>query len=375
MKKKVFIQNIITPYRSHLFNVISEKDDSYEVFYMSKSEADRSWDLSKINMQHQYWLDKWGCYFMLGHFHIHLNPVLVTKAAFSRGVGEVILGVGYCDLNILALVILKHLHLTKKRYHFWTEANYLTLGARKSNRFKQALRKFVFSCVDGNFIFPGKMSVLSFEKWGIPYQHYILLPNVIDEGSLKYVKTEKDINRKPVFLIPARLVEYIKGIINFFEAIGDINIRKAQFIIAGDGPDYNIYKDFIAKHNLQDNIELKGFCNAETLSGLYNNADALILPSFTDQSPLTLVEALRFHLPILCSSYCGNHFEAVVEGVNGYTFSPYEKKDIRFKFEELMNNQNKWDRMGEESAHIFDRVFKSSNVVENFINKMKINDN
>jgi len=371
MDNIVFIQNLFTPYRAHFFNSLNKKDPKYVVYYMGKTEKDRNWDYTQIVLSHSYWLDKWGIYFMLKRFHIHINPVLVWKTVFDKNVKEVILGVSYNDLNILALALLKHMGVTKKKYHIWAEANYLTNGARKDSSIKNYIRRFVYSSIDGYFIVPGKMSVITFEKWGFASNRYIFLPNTIDESNYVYLPEKRD-NRGgvPVFLMPVRLIENVKGVLNFFVAIGNDNIKRAKFIIAGDGPDAHLYQDFIDHNRLQDHIILKGFCNPKEMNILYNRANGVILPSFSDPSPLSIVEALRFHLPVLCSSHCGNHFEAVNDGVNGYTFSPFSGSDIKDKFETFMSKLSVWSRMGEESWNIFCTTFKTENVVENFVNKM-----
>lgn len=368
MIKSVFIQNLISPYRAYFFNKLAEQDNSFGVYYLSKKEADRNWDLSKIPMKHKYWIDKFGLYFMLKGFHIHINPVLVCRTLFSRNIRNVILCVSYCDISILALVLAKKMHFTNKRYFFWAEANYLTNGARKEGHFKSKLRKWVFSAVDGAMIIPGHMSKITFAKWNIPVRKYIYLPNTINDSALIYDKyNHREENKLPVFLIPIRIIESLKGALNFFDAIGEKNIRRAKFIIAGDGEDKERYEEYIDQHNYNENIELAGFCEVNRMCELYNSSNVLLLPSFSDPSPLSLVEALKFHLPVLCSEHCGNHFEVVEVGVNGYTFSPFDKHDIKNKFELMLNISGKWAEMGEQSSSIYEQRFKTEKIIHKFI--------
>jgi len=373
MVSTVFIQNIISPYRSHFFNCLKKQDDSFGVFYLGKTEADRNWNLSNIPMEHCYWIDKYGFYKKIPGFHIHINPVLVLKTLFSQKIKNVILCVSYCDLSILALILAKRLHLTSKRYFFWAEANYLTNGARSESILKSKLRHWVFTTIDGALIIPGRMSEITFEKWHIPVKNFIYLPNTINNADLKYDElNHREQNKLPVFLVPIRIIESLKGALNFFDAIGEENIRKARFIIAGDGEDRCMYQEYIDHHNYQDHIELAGFCESARMRELYNSANILLLPSFSDPSPLTLVEALLFHLPVLCSDHCGNHFEVVDSGVNGYTFSPLDKDDIKAKFEMLMARRLEWTVMGEESAKLYIDRFETKKVVANFIEQFNI---
>ena len=371
--KTVFVQNLISPYRAHFFNSLDRVDNNFGVYYLSRTEKDRNWDLSKIPIEHNCWIDKYGIYFMVKGFHIHINPVLILKILFSRSIKNVILCVSYCDISILALVLAKKLHLTNKRYFFWAEANYLTNGARKETAFKKWLRKFVFNSIDGGMIVPGLMAETTFRIWGFDINHFIHLPNTINDNALVFDANcdLRENNEQPVFLLPIRIIESLKGALNFFDAIGSDNVFRAKFIIAGDGEDKQMYQKYIVDNQYTEHIVLAGFCDESKMNLLYNSSDVLLLPSFSDPSPLTLVEGLKFHMPILCSEHCGNHYEAVEPGHNGYTFSPLDKNDIRNKFELLMRRRNDWKEMGEHSASIYMGKFETDTVVRNFLQQFK----
>lgn len=364
----ILIQNIITPYRSRLFNVLTKNGLDFKVYYMSKTEADRNWKIENISMAHNYWLDKYGLYFYIKQiFHIHINPVLVLMTLFNNRAKNIILGASYIDLNILVLVLLKKLRITSKRFFFWAEANYLTNGARSDSKIKYRFRRWVFSCVDGGLIVPGKMSEITFQKWGITEKPFIYLPNTISDDSLVYNPKSRTHVDKPIFFMPIRLIENVKGALNFFNAIGLDNIRKCEFLIAGDGTDKALYEKYISDNSLESNIKLLGFCNEDRMQELYNMANVFILPSFSDPSPLSMVEALKMHLPILCSTHCGNHFEVVSEGENGYCFNPLDVQDIKDKFEKILCSRERWGQMGEISYCNYLKAFDTNNVADNFI--------
>lgn len=334
---------------------------------MDTTDPDRNWDVSKIEMAHNYWIDEGGKYINTRIFKYHLNPRLVWKTLRSKSIKNVILAVSYHDPNIVAIILCKRLHLTSKRIFFWAEANYLN-RFRRDFKLKTLLRKFVFSSVDGAMIIPGKMSEITFEKWKIPVKKFIYLPNTINDSGLVYEHENiRGKNFSPVFLLPIRLVERIKGALNFFEAIGEENIRKSIFMIAGNGQDQTLYERYIKENRYEEHIILKGFCESNALARLYNSCNVLLLPSFTDSSPLCLVEGLFFHLPILCSNHCGNHFETVKEGKNGYTFSPYDREEIKQKYELLLSNKDNWPKMGEVSADIYKNSFTTDMAVNRFV--------
>jgi glycosyltransferase involved in cell wall biosynthesis len=371
MKKFIFLNNVFTPYRTAFFNALYKSGFNFTVYYMREAEADRNWTMDYSEVKHPYYVDR-GLYKMMGRFHIHFNPRLILKMLKAKDT-EFILGGSWNHLDVLALIILKRLGILRNQIHFWSEANYLTIGALKDNIFKERLRKFVFNSSNGALIIPGKMSEITFERWGIKNKKFIDLPNTIEED--KFQITENEIalryeNDIPVFLMPVRLVEKVKGIVNFFKAIGADNIRRGLFLIAGDGPDKGLIEKFIREQEVEENIKLLGFCNTEELTSLYKKANIFFLPSFSDPSPLTLVEALSMKLPVLISERCGNHYEAIIDEKNGYLFDPADASSIKRAFEALMLRADEWKSMGELSGELYYKKFYKKLVTDKFIRNM-----
>ena len=369
----LFIQNIISPYRNRFFNVLKKTELDFAVYYMALSEPDRNWDVSNYKMVYDYWVDTKGKYFRIKDFGGHLNPRLVWRVLRDKSVNNIVLAVSWTDPNIMFIALAKKLHLTKTRLFFWAEANYTAAWTNKHNtKLKWWLKRAVFNAIDGALIIPGKMSEITFEKWGIRNKEFIRLPNTIDDSNLLLDMTKRNDTSLPIFIMPIRIIERVKGGLNFFRSIGIENIRRAMFIIAGDGEDKEEYAKFILDNNLTGNIQLAGFCESKEMSDLYCRANALVLPSFSDPSPLSLIEALFFHLPILCSDHCGNHFETVKDDYNGLTFSPLDSNDIRVKYEKFLSMKERWPEMGENSRQLYDSDFETTSVIDNFVKQFDI---
>jgi glycosyltransferase involved in cell wall biosynthesis len=368
MNKYIFLTNIPTPYRNSFYNDLAEYGFDFKVFYMRKTEGDRNWNINNEDIKHDFYIDR-GLYKMFGRFHLHINPKLIFKILKDKK-SELIIGGGWNDPNVLFLVLLKRLGLLKKQMHFWTEANYLTLGASNDNFLKKYIRRFVYNCTYGAQLSSGRMTELTLEKWGVRTTGFVPLPNTIEEE--KYQITANDLikrnkNLTPIILMPVRLHEQVKGILNFFKAITTNNIRKSIFLIAGDGPDKETIQNYIKEYKLQQHIHLIGHCNTTELADLYRQANLFVLPSFTDASPLTVIEALRMKLPLLISERCGNHFEAVVDSMNGYIFDPYTPITIKNAYEKILSEADKWVEMGKISSQIYDQKFNKRKVIQNFM--------
>lgn len=367
----IFFTNIPTPYRTSFYNLLAtNRDFDFAVYYMRIIEADRSWAVDLASLKHRYIIDNSGLYHMFGRYHLHINPVLIIKMVLTPRNTEIIIGGAWNDINVLILVALKRLGFFRKRLHFWSEANYLTLGASNDNILKKVIRKFVYHSTTGAQLSSGHMTEITMNKWNIRVNKFIPLPNTIEDDAFNFREDFKIIraeNNLPIFLIPARIHEIVKGIKNFFIGIGDNNLRRCQFIVAGDGPDLPDLANFISANKLFDHIFLTGYCTTSRLAELYSKANVFVLGSFTDASPLTVVEALKMKLPLLISERCGNHFEAVDVGANGYLFDPYNHSTIKHAFEAMLDRKSKWNDMGDISGIMYKKNFNKSKVVTNFV--------
>ena len=108
----------------------------------------------------------------------------------------------------------------------------------------------------------------------------------------------------------------------------------------------------------------------DQMAEYYMKSDCLILPSFSDPSPLSLVEACCCSMPLLVSTRCGNHYETVENGRNGYTFDPDNHSEIKQAFESLMDKRGEWAEMGKVSYNLYEKNFEQNSVLHRFINTL-----
>lgn len=371
MKKYVFVTNIPTPYRAAFYNELEKIGFNFEVLYMRDTEGDRYWAGDRESLRHRFYIEN-SLYFMIGRFHIHFSPRIIWRIIRGKD-SEIILGGSWNDPNVIILAILRRIGIIKNTFHFWSEANYLTVGARHDTTLKRILRRLVFNCSPGAIISPGEMARITFQKWGVHNKKFISLPNTIDDVAFQISImeiAERRSNAPPILIMPARLIESVKGIVNFLKSIGSENVRKVKILIAGEGPDRSYIESYISEENLSTNVQLLGHCDAKAMSGLYKVANAFVMPSFSDPSPLTVVEAMRMELPLLLSICCGNHFEALDNSLNGYSFDPFNPQSIKVAFESLLARVTDWEEMGRISGEKYRTQFEKSEVAKNFIDSI-----
>lgn len=367
--KYLVLQNTIAPYRISLFNKLKDLGLDIELLYMCEVERGRSWEIDYKKIHYLFQLEKGPLFSFRGH-DIYLTPTFLSRFIKEKDV-KIIMGSPWNYLDVVLSCILKRIGLIKAEIIFWSEANNLTNGARRKSRFRDWLRSFVYSTGEGRVIIPGRMASKTFGEWGFNGKKFITLPNVIEEEKFEHIANQKrcftSMNELPNFVIPARLLESVKGQMNFFDSIGADNIRKARFILLGDGEDEARIREYIIRNDYQENIVLGGFRSMEEMAMEYMNADCLLLPSFSDPSPLSLVEGCFCQMPLLVSNRCGNHYETVNHGVNGFVFDPGDTDSIRTAFEGMMARRADWPKMGEESRRLFERYFAQDKVLRRFV--------
>lgn len=372
MKRYIVLTDMPAPYRISFYNELYRAGLDFIVYYMRETVTERSWKFDPSTMQHPHYIDR-GFYRMIGRFHVHFNPRLIWKLVRARG-ADVIMAANWNDPDVLVLAALARLGIVKARFHWWSEANYLTIGASRDNAFKRFLRKFVYNSAPGTQLTSGRMTEITFDRWGMPGKTFIPLMNTIEEEKFVVSPEEvraRDSNPLPVFVMPVRLLENVKGIVNFLRSIGDDNIRRAKFLIAGNGPDEAMIREFVRSRGLEEHVELLGFVNTQQMEALYKRANVLVLPSFSDPNPLSVIEALKMELPLLISDRCGNHFEALDDGQNGFIFDPLAPETVRQAFEKLMGARNDWPAMGKRGRSIYDREFARALVIDRFISGLR----
>jgi glycosyltransferase involved in cell wall biosynthesis len=101
-----------------------------------------------------------------------------------------------------------------------------------------------------------------------------------------------------------------------------------ELVLLGDGPLRADLCRLISDLSLQNCVHLPGFKQYADLPTYYGLASAFIHASTTEQWGLVVNEAMASGLPVLVSNRCGCAPDLVHEGVNGFTFDPYNVEEL-----------------------------------------------
>jgi 1,2-diacylglycerol 3-alpha-glucosyltransferase len=101
-----------------------------------------------------------------------------------------------------------------------------------------------------------------------------------------------------------------------------------DLVLLGDGPLRSTLNSQLSTLNLHGHVQMPGFKQYHELPVYYGLASAFVHASTTEQWGLVVNEAMASGLPVLVSNRCGCATDLVKDGVNGFTFDPYDVEQM-----------------------------------------------
>jgi glycosyltransferase involved in cell wall biosynthesis len=170
----------------------------------------------------------------------------------------------------------------------------------------------------------------------------VLIPNGVDStNSEKYDKKFiESIGIKPenkVILSLGRLEDTQKGFSFGIKAMALLKDKYPNiiYIIAGKGPDMEMYKKLISKYNLEGKVKLLGYVTYEQKYSLFRRADIILQPSEREIFSIFTLEVMHFGKPIITTKNEGS-IDIIKDGYNGF-FAERNEKDIADKVHKVLS--------------------------------------
>lgn len=214
---------------------------------------------------------------------------------------------------------------------------------------KKSLNEKLFKNVVTHFIFNSEATkglleknykdIVSAKKTAIIY-------NAIEFPENREEKIE---NREERIVIgnAGRLVEQ-KAQHYLIDIAKELNARKLNFKvkIAGGGPLLDELKAQIQKENLTEQVELLGF--VEDMKSFMQQVDVFVSTALWEGFGFVLAEAMVYKKSVLAFDLSSNP-ELVKDGENGYLIPPNNIKLFADKLEQLINNEQLRQQLGEKA--------------------------
>ena len=136
-------------------------------------------------------------------------------------------------------------------------------------------------------------------EFGYPRQKLTMIPNGIDTSPWQTTEAPTSIER---FLFLGRL-DASKGIFELIEAFHNLSQQHEaiRLTFAGDGPDRDRLQSMCSELELEASIDFVGRVAYQDLGALFAAHDALVLPSYSEGMPLSVLEAAAHHRVLVAS--------------------------------------------------------------------------
>lgn len=106
--------------------------------------------------------------------------------------------------------------------------------------------------------------------------------------------------------------------------------------------------DLMKEHQFKENIQFLGIICGQSKVQAFRKADIFVLPSYYENMPNTILEAMAAGLPVI-SSAVGAIPELIEEGVNGFLIQPGDYRKLSEKMIQLLESPDLRWRMGENN--------------------------
>jgi len=165
-------------------------------------------------------------------------------------------------------------------------------------------------------------------NWNIDRERIEIVPNALpknprDEDEATYLAQWAD--QKDLRLITAGHISRSKNCEVILEALElKPNVR---LVVAGDGPYIERVKELTREKKLADRVLFTGKIPRNDMSGYLKECDILVMSSLIGRFNYTLLEGLA-QKKVMFASQRGLHSDFIENGVTGWTFSPYDSREL-----------------------------------------------
>ena len=160
--------------------------------------------------------------------------------------------------------------------------------------------------------------------------------------------------------IVSRLVSH-KNIEKIIKAISDLNSPLINLNIIGDGPELNQLQKISLESNNKDNIIFHGKLNRDEIDHIFLNSDIYIQASNYEGLPHSLLEAMSYGIPVLCTPV-GECKEILGNEDRGYILDlPVSKNNIKSKISQIIGEKDIAIKKGERGKDFINEKYNLTN--------------
>lgn len=348
--KIVILHNIISPYKTLLFNELHKLCNDIKILYMAEKESNREWDIKKDEMKFPYEI-------MFKGALDDVSPLTIAIETWRRlnTLNPAVLIIdGYSYASCWAGLLWAKRH--RKKIILWSSSNE---EDHKRVFYKELVKGLFVKRCDAYNVY-GRKSRDYLIKLGAKEDRIFIVGNNTDndfyhDETVKWRKERSTLIKS--FGIPERNFLYIgrfsheKNILRLLDAYRNLKDGEWGLILLGSGPQKEEIERYIDAYRIK-NVFMPGFKQKEEIPKYLAVSDVLVLPSVSEPWGLVVNEAMAGGLPVLVSKKCGCYPDLVKDGENGFSFDPFDSDELSMRMKGIVDGRYDLREMGEASLEI-----------------------
>ena len=221
-------------------------------------------------------------------------------------------------------------------YHTMYEdyVHYITKGYfnKSSKKIVEYLTLFYCDKTVSELIVPTKKTYDLFkEKYNVDREVHIIPTGIeierfynenIDKDKLSNIKESLNITNNDFIATFIGRLGQEKNIVFLLDVIKQLKnkLPNFKFILVGDGPDFELYKDMIKEYDIEDKVIMTGKVPWEEVPYYYHLSHIFLTASHTETQGLTVIEAMASGSVPICTK--DESFEnSIIDNVDGMLFN------------------------------------------------------
>lgn len=205
----------------------------------------------------------------------------------------------------------------------------------------------------------------------IDQKKLIVIENMLSFQNAHSIREERKELKitQPIHLLYVGRLSPEKGILHFLTLFSRMELRENfQVHIVGDGPLKNEIENIVKDKNLLQ-VKLYGFLKDP--SQHFKTSHALIMPSFTEGLPMTLIEALASGLPVLATNV-GAISSLVKDKKNGLLLNQNDERTWNDALSYYLENAQEINLIALNESSQVENAYSVKNWVEKTMNLYRI---
>lgn len=371
----IIIQNIISPYKTLLFNTFKKNINNeltFKVLYLAETENIREWKIDKKGIKFPYEVLFKGSINTVNAIKM-VDKIYKKMNCYNP---EIIIIGGYNYFAYWAALIWVKIH--KKKIVVIIESHYLD---KSRTMIKETVKRLFVSNCDGALvdgirhkkyaISLGLKAEKVFIKKGTGPVDVLWYQREVSKHKKDKIDYCKKLNISyKNFLYVGRFSpeKNIICLLKCFRKLQREEVTDWGIILVGNGPQKREIESFINKNKIK-NVFLPGFRQKEEIPFYYALSDCFILPSTSEPWGLVVSEAMACGLPVLVSNRCGCYPDIVHDGENGFSFDPFNEEELIEFLKNITQGKYNLEIMGKTSLKIIMEYTpeKSAEIIKNAI--------